>query len=119
MGERIGGVLTLTIDGVQYPVRGSLKVSPSSVKRDGVAGQDAVHGYTETPVVPGIEGEISTKNVVSLKDLEAITNSTVQADLANGRSYVLQQAWTEAAFEIDSAEGKFGLKLQGITCDEV
>ena len=41
------------------------------------------------------------------------------AQLANGTTYVLGQAWTKAAFDIDSADGKVGVEFEGITCDEV
>lgn len=119
MAQRVGGVINFTIDGVPYAARGSFKVSPSSVKREGVAGQDGVHGYTETPIVPGIEGDITTTQGLSLKQLEAIVDSTIQCTLANGKTYVLTEAFTEAAFEIDTAEGKFGAKFGGVTCEEI
>ena len=119
MGQRIGGVLNFTIDGVQYAARGNFKVTPGTVKREGVAGQDYVHGYTEMPIVPGIEGDLTTTADISLAALEAIVNSTIQVNLANGKSYVLTEAWTESAFEIDTAEGRFGAKFSGVTCEEI
>ncbi len=119
MGQRLGGILNFTIDGTPYAVRGAFSVTPGTVKREGVAGQDYVHGYTETPIVPGIKGDFSTRQELSLKDLEAITNSTIQATLANGKTYVLTEAWTNSAFEIDAGEGKFTAEFQGITCEEI
>ena len=71
-----------------------------------MAGQDYVHGYTEKPRVPFIKGELSTRAEVSLEDLLAITDATVTADLANGKSYVLTEAWTKGAFEINTSEGQ-------------
>ena len=119
MGQRIGGILFLTIDGTQYAARGNFSVMPSTVKREGIAGQDYVHGYTEKPVVPSIKGDLSTVPGLSLEGLEGITNSTIMCQLANGTTYVLSQAWTVSAFEIDSTEGKVGVEFEGITCDEV
>lgn len=117
--NRIGGVISLKIDGNQYEARGNFHVTPSKVKRDGVAGQDGVHGYVEMPVVPGIKGDVSIGNQLSLEQLEAIVDATAQVQLANGRAYVLTDAWTTAAFDIDTAEGKFELTLQGLTCEEI
>lgn len=117
--NRIGGTLFLTVDGTQYAARGNWSVSPSSVKRDGVAGQDSVHGYIEKPVVPGAKGDLTTVPGLSLESLQNITNSTVVIQLANGKTYSLSQAWTEAAFEIDSSEGKVGIVFGCITCDEI
>ena len=71
------------------------------------------------PVVPSIKGDISTKASVSLKDLEAIVDATVQVSLANGRTYVLTQAWTTGAFEINTQDGRFGIEFQGVTCEEI
>lgn len=117
--NRIGGVLSLYIDGNQYEARGNFQVTPSKVKREGVAGLDRVHGYTETPIVPSIKGDVSIGNMLSLEDLEAINDATAQVNLANGRTYVLSQAWTTAAFQIDAHDGKFELELQGMDCEEI
>lgn len=117
--NRIGGVLSFTIDGTPYAARGNFEVVPSSVKREGVAGQDYVHGYTETPIVPSIKGDLTTTNGLSLSTLEGITDSTIQCSLANGKTYVLVNAWTTSAFAISTAEGKFAFEAQGISCVEV
>lgn len=117
--QRIGGVLNFTIDGNPYSVRGNFEVMPSSVKREGVAGQDGVHGYTETPVVPGIKGDLSTVPGLSLVDLENIIDSTIQCSLANGRTYVLRDGWCNSAFTINSAEGRVGVDFGGMSCDEI
>jgi hypothetical protein len=118
MGQRIGGVLNITIDGNQYPLRGNWSVTPSSVKREGIAGQDNVHGYTEMPIVPGAKGDFSTIPGLSLTALQNITDSTMQITLANGTTYVLAGAWTNAAFEINTAEGRFAADFGCLTCDE-
>jgi len=117
--NRIGGMLSLTVDGNLYEARGNFRVTPGTVKREGVAGQDRVHGYTETPIVPQIQGDISIGNQLSLEQLEQITDSTIQVQLANGVTYVLVQGWTKSAFEIDTVEGKFECVFQGITCEEM
>ena len=117
--NRIGGVLSLTIDGTPYAARGNFSVMGASVKREGIAGQDAVHGYTEKPVVPSIKGDLSTVPGLSIEALQAITSSTIIASLANGRSYALRNAWSTSAFEIDTSEGKIGVEFQGLSCDEI
>jgi hypothetical protein len=119
MAQRVGGVLKISYDGNQIPAKGSFVISPSSVEREGVAGQDYVHGFVEKPRVPFIKGQITTRAEVSLEDLLAITDATVTADLANGKSYVLTEAWTKGAFEIDTDEGHFDVEFQGLTCEEI
>lgn len=119
MGSRLGGTATLKVDGNQYALKGSLEVNPSRVKREGIAGQDYVHGYLENPIVPSIKGEFSTVPGLSTEDLELMNNVTVQADLANGSVYILAQAWTVAAYRIESQRGQLEIEWQGIHCDEI
>jgi hypothetical protein len=57
----------LRVDGQQYEARGSFQVTPGTVKRTGVAGQDFVHGYIEEPIVPSIKGDISIGNLLSFE----------------------------------------------------
>ena len=117
--NRIGGVLSLRVDGNQYEARGSFTVTPSTVKRTGVAGQDGVHGYIEEPIVPQIKGDLSIGNELSFEILEQITDSTVQVALANGVTYVLTQAWVTSAFVIDAHDGKCEVTFEGFTCEEL
>lgn len=119
MGQRIGGVAFIKVDGVQFDLRGSFTVSPSSVKREGVAGQDGVHGFIETPRVPFIKGDLSTTAGLTIAQLDAMVNSTVTVNLANGKNYVLRGAWTESAHEIDTAAGKVAVNWMGLSCDEI
>ena len=60
MSNRFAGVAYWSVDGKQLAVRGNLEVMPSRYERTGIAGQDAVHGYSELPVVPYVAGDVST-----------------------------------------------------------
>lgn len=117
--NRIGGIAFLKVDGRQYPLRGSFTVSPSPTERTGIAGQDYVHGYTEIPRVPFIEGDVSTTPEVSLETLQDVTDATVQAELANGKKYVLRNAWTKSAFEINTRDGQIRVRFEGLDCQEI
>ena len=59
MAQRIAGIAFLKVDGNQYPLRGNFTVTPSVIERAGLAGQDYIHGYSEMPRVPSIEGDVS------------------------------------------------------------
>ncbi len=102
-----------------FPLRGNFTVSPSAVERAGIAGQDAVHGFSELPRVPWIEGDISMHPEVSTDYLESVTNATITAELADGRTYVLREAWTRSAFEVNTREGQTRVRFEGISCDEL
>ena len=90
---RIAGVAYWTVDGAQLALKGSLMVSPTPFERAGIAGQDRVHGYSENPVVPYIEGDVSLQLGTAVSDVDAVTDSTITAELADGRVFVLRNAW--------------------------
>jgi hypothetical protein len=119
VANRIAGVAFLKVDGAQFPLHGNFTVSPSAVERAGIAGQDYVHGYQELPRIPFIEGDVSLDPALSMEDIEAVTNATVTAELANGRVYVLREAWCKSALELNTREGTVRIRFEGTSCDEI
>lgn len=119
MSQRIAGIAFLKVDGAIYPLRGNFMVSPSSVERAGISGQDFVHGYSEMPRLPWISGDVSLDPALSMDDVELVTNATVTAELANGRTYVLREAWCTSALELNTREGQTRVRFEGVSCDEI
>ena len=119
MSNRIAGVAYLKVDGAQYFLSGKLTVSYGSVVREGLSGLSGVAGYKETPRVPSIEGEFFTTADISLKNLEAVTDATITAEMANGKNYVLSGAWSAGTADINAAEGTFTMKFEGLKLIEV
>jgi uncharacterized protein YlzI (FlbEa/FlbD family) len=119
MAQRIAGIAYLKVDGALYPLRGNFVVSPSSLERAGIAGQYYIHGFSEMPRLPSISGDISLVPELSVEDIEAVTVATVTAELANGKTYVLREAWCTSALELNTREGSARVVFQGISCDEI
>jgi hypothetical protein len=119
MAVKIGGTAFLKIDGSQYPLRGNFTVSPSAVERTMIAGQDYVHGYTEIPRVPFMEADISTTPDIAFETLEQVTNSTITAELLNGRTYVLKEAAFIRPAEINTREGLARIRFEGTSMEEI
>src|SRR5262249_36370678 len=119
MAQRFAGIAFVFVDGNQLALRGNFTVSPASVERTMIAGQDGVHGYQELPRVPYIEGDISTVPNLNLTDLENQTDVTVIAQLANGKQYTLSNASCKAGFEANTRDGQARVRWEGITCDEM
>ena len=119
MAQRIAGIAFLKVDGDLYPLRGNFTVSPSPIERAGIAGQDYVHGYSELPRVPYIEGDVSLVRELSIEDLGDIVNATVTAELANDKTYVLREAWCRSALELNTREGQTRVRFEGVSCDEI
>lgn len=116
---KIGGTAFLSYDGNQLTLAGDLTVSPDIIEREGKAGLSGVAGFTEMNRVPFIEGTFYTVTELSVTEIAAITNATVTAELGNGRTYVLRNAWVSGTREINAADGTVQIRFEGENCSEV
>jgi uncharacterized protein YlzI (FlbEa/FlbD family) len=119
MAKRIAGVAFWKVDGRQLALRGNLTVSPTAFERTGIAGQDAVHGFSEVPRVPFIQGDVSLVEGTSVEDIDAVTDATITAELANGQVWVLRNAWRAQVSEINTREGQFAVRFEGESCTQI
>jgi Phage tail tube protein len=119
MAQRIAGIAFLSVDGQQLALRGNFTVSPSSLERTMLAGQDGVHGYQELPRVPYIEGDVSTVPGLLLEDLQLGVDVTVVAQLANGMQYSLTGGTCKSAFENNTRDGQVRVRWEGLACQEI
>jgi hypothetical protein len=71
------------------------------------------------PRVPYIEGDISTTRELELETLEAQVDSTVVAQLANGKQYTLVNATCRAGFEENTRDGQVRVRWEGLYCEEI
>ncbi len=115
--NRVAGTAYLKLtnaDGAQYnpALRGGWTVMPSRFEKEGISGQDDVHGYKEMPKVPYIEGDITTTADLDIAAIEASEDITATIELANGHVYVGTEGWRAGTSEIDTEEGKLKLKLE-------
>ena len=117
--RRIAGVAYVFVDGRQYPLRGNLVISTDTIERTGVAGEDGIHGFTETPRVAWDEGDFSDIAGLSLMTLQAMCDVTVTAELANGKQYILRNAWTSTAREFNAADGQATVRFEGMAAEEL
>jgi hypothetical protein len=118
MAQRIAGIAFLSVNGNPLALRGNFTVSPTRLERAGIAGQDFVHGFSELPRVPFIQGDVSLMPDMSVEDLDDIDNGTVVAQLANGKNYVLSEAWRAATSELNTREGLTPVRFEGVACEE-
>ena len=119
MAQRIAGTAFLTVDGTQLSLRGNFTVSSSPIERTMIAGQDGVHGYQELPRVPYIEGDLSTVPGLLFETLEAQTDVTVIAQLANGMQYSLTGGTCKAGLENNTRDGQVRVRWEGLACQEI
>lgn len=116
---RVGGIISLKVDGVIHNAKGNFTYNLGKPRREGVVGHDAVHGYKELPQVPFIEGEITDRADLSLEQLVAISDATVTLDLANGKVIVLRNAWFAAEGTFNTEEGNGTVRFEGLSAEEI
>jgi hypothetical protein len=115
---RLAGVAYISVDGVQYMLAGDLEYRVATVERETLVGQDSVHGYSEKPVAGFIKGQLRDASNLSVASINAMTNVSVIAQLANGKNITGGGMWTVSAQEVKTQEGTFDVEFQGPLVEE-
>lgn len=119
MAQRVAGIIQVQINGEIYSAKGSWTVNIGAPKREAVVGSDAVHGYKEMPQVPYVEGEITDRGTLSMSRLFAVTDATVTVSMANGKVYVLHDAWWAGDGNLTTEESAIAVRFEGMAADEI
>ncbi len=117
--QRIAGVCFFRVGATQMRLRANLKVQALDTSKTGIAGMDSVHGFKEEPVVPSIEAQITDLAQLSIKAFQQITDETITAELANGKVYLLRDAWYAGVPDTDAGNGTIEMKFEGLSCEEI
>ncbi len=117
-GLKIAGTAFLTVNGVSYLLRGDFEYSPSAVARESVVGMDQVHGFIEKPNTPHISGTLTDAGGLKVADLNAMSDVTVIAELANGKTIVGRNMWTVDTQTAKATDGTIEVKWEGPSVTE-
>lgn len=117
--NRRGGLLFVKVDGVQYDAKGAFTYRPGNRKRTGIPGPDKVHGYKSETQVPFIEGMITDDRELDLSAFQNLTDSTVTLEVANGKTFVLRNAWYAADGDVTTEEGEVQVRFEGLSGEEI
>jgi len=105
----VGGKVFVRIDGQRLQVRGSVTSNiGQEVSRETVVGLDGVHGYMERYVVPFIQVDVTEDPDYALSRINQTADSTVTAELADGRTLILTHAAQVGDIERNMEEGVLG-----------
>jgi len=111
--ELLAGTSSISVDGATYQLEGSLVYSPSKVKRETMTGQDAVHGFKETPTAPYMKFSLRDAGSLTVEDFNKMRNALVVAQLANGKTIIGNNMWTVDVQEVDTTDAKFEVRFEG------
>ena len=99
------GTIVLLIDGVQYSLAGDFTLNPGVDKKDEVIGPDGSVGEKVTPQAAVLEGMVRDTDGLDVKALLGLRNVSVTAQLANGKGWVLPNAFNSSDGNMNIAEG--------------
>lgn len=113
MANLLAGTASVTVDGATYLVEGGFKYNPSKVSRESLTGMDSVHGFKEKIIAPSISMSLRDTGGLTVASVNAMTNVTVVAQLANGKTIIGRNMWTVESQEVESEDAKFEVKFEG------
>ena len=116
--NRLAGIASIAVGGVTYLLSGELGYTPSTVKRETLAGQDQVHGYSEMPVAPAIYGTLRDQGSLTVHDFNAMTSVNISVQLANGKVITGSNMWCVNVQEVKTTDGTFEVRFEGISVIE-
>lgn len=115
--SRIAGIAFVKADGAQFSVAGTITSSPFDLEREMLVGASGVAGNKEMPRVPFIEIEIFDDADTDLIALHALTNSTVQVELANGDVHVYRNAVSITPPEVNPIDGTTTMRFEALSAE--
>jgi hypothetical protein len=115
---KLAGTAFLTIDGVNYLLQGEPKWRCADITRETLAGSDGIHGFKEKPIAGYISGRLRDADNITVADFNAMTNSTVVLELANGKVIIGRNMWTVEAQEVDSEDAVFDVRFESPFVEE-
>lgn len=117
--NRIGGIIFFKIDGAQFRAKGSWTYNLGVPKKTMQAGSDNIHGYTEQPQVPFIEGTITDRSELDLQALQEAVDVSCTLELANDKVISLKNAVWASEGNVTTEMGEIECRMEGLSAQEI
>lgn len=112
MSNKIGGIVNIKTNGDLLKVKASVTYNLGYPKRVPIIGGDGkVHGYKEEPQTAFIKGDFTITGSDDVKKIIETDEATITAELNNGKTIVLRNAWCVTEGEVETDEGKLSLEF--------
>ena len=115
MARPVGGIISFMRNGRRLLVKGNLTYGLGTAKRTAVVGLDGPHGFKVERQVPYFEGTITDDGELDLKELFEGTSDQIVAQLENGRTMALNDAWYAGEGSVSVEEGEVSVRFEGLT----
>jgi len=107
-----GGLLAVKVNGVAYSGVGNFTYNQGLPLRVSVVDATGPAGYSLQQQAPFIEGEFRDGADVDLAALVQITDATVTLELANGKTFVLANAYFVGEGTGNTQDGNFAVRFE-------
>ncbi len=111
--QRLGGIISVKVDGKIHQAKGAFTYNPGKPIRTPIVGSDAQHGFMEVPQPGFIEGEFTDEKALDIPNLVQVKDATISIDLANGKMFVLRNAYYAGEGTTSTDEGNLGVRFEG------
>jgi len=111
--KRVAGVVYFKIDGEQLECTGSLQVPLNKTVRETVLGQTKIVGFKETLRAGFISGSFGFDADFPVEKVTEGTEMTITAELANGMTYVLSNAYLVDESDVANDDGTVEMRFEG------
>jgi hypothetical protein len=119
MAGLLAGKLNIQINGTSYKVVGDFTINIGRPKREPLVGPDGVHGFSEMPQASSIKGEIRDAGDLTVDDILLMKDATVTADVANGKTYSIPEAFYTGDGDLSTENGTIQFEAAGDPGQEV
>ncbi len=117
--QRRSGTIEVQMNGEVLEAKGGWTYNPGLFKREAIVGSRAISGFKETKLVPFIEGEITDRGALDLAKLYGADDVTVTLTLANGKVFVLRNAWWAGDGDVGTEDANIACRFEGLSGEEV
>lgn len=117
--RKIAGVITLTVDGVKQSCAGDFQFNLGTPERTTLVGQDGVHGFSETPRAPWIEGNLRYTKGFDVKAFFNKDGVDAQLRLCTGETFVFIDGWVNGDGTVSTTEATIPFRFDAMSAEKV
>lgn len=117
--NRVAGTLSLAVNGTTLSAKGSFSVGYGVEKKTAVIGVSGVHGFKAESQVAFIEGTITNRSSLNVKQLLALESATITLQFNGGKTLVLRDAWQAGEGTLNADEGELSVRFEGLALEEI
>jgi len=117
--NRVAGYMEISHNGTKLSAAGSFSWNLGLPKRTEILGPDKLHGYSEMPQAPYIEGAIIVTSGTSVTEICSVTNASVVLTTATGKMISLGDAFYAGEGVGETEGGTLQVRFVGMRGQEV